>query len=1111
MLRVCLFGELELEFDGEPLDPPASGRVCSLLASLALHPGSHLRSRIAAVFWPDVREDSARASLRSALWSLRSALGPAAGHLAATREKVGLEGEGLWVDARCFEEHLAAGRLTDAVGVCRDELLGGLDDDWVLEARDRHRDRLCGALGTLADAAEERGDIAGAVGWSRRRVALDPLEEEAWRGLIRRLDAAGERALALEAYQKLRGRLRADLGIAPSAQTRRLADALHSSTLEGSGPERVLERTGAQRARQLAEQGGTSRGAEGAAGATTGPSAVAQDEVLAGPAGGALVPLVGREAELAALDAAWRAVRGGAGGVALICGETGIGKSRLAFELCALGRAEGARIASCVPLDLGGVAPLGVWVELLRDLAADVDPPPTGSRWPEDIGQLVPEIGRRLGTSDSRSEVPPELRRARLFEAAVDCVEWVSRSGPLILVMEDLHLADEQSLELIGYLGRRIAHLPALLLATRREAPARPQLDTLCHRLRSREVVHCELELARLDDADVERIVAAVAPGSDARELVRAAAGNPLLAVEAGRALAAGRSVPESLREGVRPWLAELTAEARRVAELVAVAGRGLGREELAELPVLPEALAQAADSELLACRGGGADYRHALLRTAVYDEVPEARRAWLHEALADTLERREAAGEGVAAAEIAVHLRRCGRRRRAVGALRRAAAEACSMASFEEAGRLLREALELAPRSAELWLELGSVAAWRVQHEEAEAAFARAVQELGFQDPELLCEAWMQRARWYKSSLCAHQLAGESARRALELIEVHSLALPGAERAALATAALAEAVIGEVAEAERILVRLEQRCAGGPMDDVLTCEVGEGRAIALMRRGRFTEACAAAVAAARAAGRARRPDLALSSWLYAACAASCAGEHGRALRSLDRGLAAVQGPGIFLAGQIALLGARVQLLGRLGRHADALAAAEAQRELASQLDLPRLEAEADHNLGLAALAAGDSAEAEVRLAAALAGEPAVSRPRARLLRAEALARLARADEAEAELRKAALEPTGSADLPETLVPRMSRVQALVAAARGDRELADRRLAEAEAGWERCVDGVGAGERSAAVLADLGRVPVSGVVEPQRELELVRTERAELGAEPVPEALQARA
>jgi hypothetical protein len=126
-----------------------------------------------------------------------------------------------------------------------------------------------------------------------------------------------------------------------------------------------------------------------------------------------------------------------------------------------------------------------------------------------------------------------------------------------------------------------------------------------------------------------------------------------------------------------------------------------------------------------------------------------------------------------------------------------------------------------------------------------------------------------------------------------------------------------------------------------------------------------------------------------------------------------------------------------------------------------------------------------------------------VSRPAAALACAEALARAGDADAAASELRAAVLEPVGRADQPWALVPRVARVQALVAAARGDHELAVRRLDEAADGWRRVAAGAVSTEGYFGNFVDLGRPPVVGLVEPAYELERIGRERAQLLARTV--------
>jgi DNA-binding SARP family transcriptional activator len=226
MVRFWVLGGFTIELDGTAVEPPRSRHARSLLAWLALHPGAHSRARVAARFWPEVRDSSARASLRVALSELRASLGAAAGCLIADREHVGLAPDRVWVDALQFGELEAGGEFEAAVELWRGELLPGLDDDWVLEARDAHVAVLIDALSRLAAKREASGDLGAAISLSRRMVAVDPISEAATRELMRRLASAGERGSAIAAYRRLAERLSRQLRMAPGAGTRALAHEL---------------------------------------------------------------------------------------------------------------------------------------------------------------------------------------------------------------------------------------------------------------------------------------------------------------------------------------------------------------------------------------------------------------------------------------------------------------------------------------------------------------------------------------------------------------------------------------------------------------------------------------------------------------------------------------------------------------------------------------------------------------------------------------------------------------------------------------------------------------------------------------------------------------------
>src|SRR4051794_30652767 len=599
MLRLRLFGELAVEVDGSTLSPPESARARALLAWLALHPGMHPRGRVAALFWPDVLDSSARASLRSAMWSLRRALGEAGErHLVATRERVGLEGAE--VDLLEVDELVRRGELERAVDLCDGELLAGLEDDWAFEARDEHRDRMGAVLAELAAGASEP---AQTVAWAKRWAALDPLSEEAHRALIAGLAESGDRAAALAAYERLATRLRSELGMTPSAETRELAERVRA------------EEAGAVQGPVPVESS-----AAGAPGRL--PSHLERACTLG---------LVGRDSELGELRAAWRGAVGGHGAAVVLSGDPGVGKTRLAAELLGEAVRDGGLAAACGALELGGAAPFGLWAELLRDLTPHLDAPPADATWPSDLARLAPELERRFAREPS-TPGPPELERARLFEGMVGLLEWAARTRPLALLVEDAHLADGPSLELAAYAGRRLSGLPVLLVITRRTRPQKPELDALAHALHARGVLAGDIELQALEDgavAELARTVAPLAEGDIAR-VVEAAEGNALLAVETARAVSTGEhSPPPSLRGLVRAGIATLDPDARHVAELAAAAGRDLERAETAALPVddFPAAATRALETGFLVAADGRIGYRHALLREAVDEDVAEPAR----------------------------------------------------------------------------------------------------------------------------------------------------------------------------------------------------------------------------------------------------------------------------------------------------------------------------------------------------------------------------------------------------------------------------------------------------------------------------------------------------
>jgi DNA-binding SARP family transcriptional activator len=1062
MLRVRVLGPMRAELDGRAIDPPAKRRAWSLLAYLAIHPGPHRRGELAARFWPDVLDSSARQSLRSAVWALRRALGLGEDLLLTTREEISLDRrDGVWVDVLELERLLAEGPPEDVLALGDGELLAGFDEQWALEARAAHRDRASDALETLAVQAERDGDPDTAIRLTRREVALDRLDEAAHRRLMMRLAAAGDRSGALSEYELLRERLRRELGVVPAAPTRELADDLRHLAVEATDAHAV-------------------------------------------PAAFRPFTLIGRDRELRELERAWSLARSGSGGVAVITGEPGIGKTRLAVELLARVSNQGARTASGAALDLAGAPPLGLWAELIRELVDQLEPSPLDTAWPADLAVLAPDVELRFGrVRERRSTMSPDLERARLYQAAVELVSWAARRTPVVLLIEDVHLADAPSLDLTAFVGRQAARLPVLLILTRRPLPASGEADRLEQALRGRGALVSELELGPLAGDALAKLVREVAALRDEQVagVVAAAEGNALLAIERARALARGRSEPPaSLRAAVRGALAPLSPEPRLVAEFAAVAGRELARAEIESLPVGSPAEAATAtlDTGLLVARAGKLGYRHALLREAVYAELPDPHRAWLHEHLAAALASQE--DVPARAAEVARHLLLAGRVEHAAKHLVSAATHARTVGALEHASRFLTEAIDLRGDEHELLLELAEIEAWRQRAEPSDEIFHRALAALP-DSGEQLARAWLRRAYWNRGALCRPHKVLESARRVVAALDDAGLQIAEIRAKALAMWAWAEAIAGDPDAADRLLEAVQRAVGRGAPGPDLAQDIGHARALALVRRGRFRESYGAQTAAGEAAERIGRPDLACGCWLNAACVAACAGEFDRALQFVERGSRSLRGQRLMWF-EVQILAARAYVLARLERLEEAREAAARESAAAERADNPELRATAEHDQGMIALALEDYGRAASLLGAALAHDAPVSRPLARLARAEALARLERCDEADDELTAMALEPLSPGDFPDTLVPRMNRVQGLIAAAQGDTARAARRLEEAAEGWRRVRDCSSDGERYTSSFADLARPPVLGLVEPDRELERVLSELASFETAP---------
>lgn len=219
--------------DGDAL--LAQTKRVALLAylSLARPRGFHRRDVIAALFWPEHDAAHARAALRKAVHALRQVLGEDV-ILGRGDEELALNPERVWVDACAFQDAAAADSLARALEIYRGALMPGFFADapgferWLEEEREALRELAGRTAWTLAERYEREDNLTLAARWARQAARLVQYEERAIRKVMQLLDRAGARADALRVYEEFVRHLREELEVAPSAETRALAEAIRA-------------------------------------------------------------------------------------------------------------------------------------------------------------------------------------------------------------------------------------------------------------------------------------------------------------------------------------------------------------------------------------------------------------------------------------------------------------------------------------------------------------------------------------------------------------------------------------------------------------------------------------------------------------------------------------------------------------------------------------------------------------------------------------------------------------------------------------------------------------------------------------------------------------------
>lgn len=736
MLHVRMLGAFELREDNRVIDGVNTPRMQALLGWLMLHRGAvQQRAFVASLLWPDVSEAQARHNLRQLILQLRQTLPGVERHLvvsASTLEwrmdsDVGLdiaEFEGaqeLAADAQARDEIVRArAELERAAALYWGDLIPGCYDEWVLPERERLRREFAGVLKQLVALLERQGATGEAIGYAQRLVDLDPLDEEAYAVLIRLHARSGDRAKALRTYRVAVEVLERELGISPGASIEQARSQLSSATVSAGMP--------------------------------VGP----RGPVLEMPA-----PLIGRQAEWQRMQAWWEQARSGRAHFAVVAGEAGIGKSRLAEELMLWASDHGAAAAQARAYEAEGHLPFGPVIDLLRSEAIRPNLGSLDRIWMSELARILPELLKEHPDLPQPSPAGDASQRQRFFEALARAT--LVGGQPLLLVIDDLQWCDQETLEWLRYLLRFDKTAPLMIVGTVRSEEIDPQhpVTRMLLDLRSTGAIF-ELRLNALDAAEsthlANHILRREMVFAEATQLYSDTEGNPLFVVEMARA-GLGKDIegsedptvrlPTRVRAVIQARLSRLSPAGRDLLSLAATIGRAFSIDVLVAASDAGEegvlnSLDELWQRHIVRARDGqDYDFTHDKLRDVAYAELSPARRRLLHRRVARALEAVHAANLGPVSAQLAAHYEQSGAADQALGYSVRAAQVARDMYAYEDAmrqvdrGQALLAALPPGPRRDEheydllilAGLSFGSTTDYRAERQAD--ALARA-QQLG-------------------------------------------------------------------------------------------------------------------------------------------------------------------------------------------------------------------------------------------------------------------------------------------------------------------------------------------------------------------------------------------
>jgi DNA-binding SARP family transcriptional activator len=727
-----VIGPVEVSDDAGVVRLPG-GKTRALLARLLVDAGRVVSvDSLADALWGDAPPLTVASTIQVHISNLRRLLG---GSTIITRTP----GYALDVDGHCFDHLLLADAVararahrvderpaealraaSDALALVRGEPYADVAfEDWAHAEVLRLGDLVMSAHEEVHAALLDLGRHREALPLLESLVAAHPFHERLRAQLMVALYRDGRQVEALRRYADGRRLLIDELGVEPGVELRQTESRVLMQDPTLGAPSMSV------RAAETPQE-------------STGEPQPADDE------------LVGREPALATLRAMWQRARTGRLGIVLLEGESGTGKSALARRFAGTAGADGAAVGVGIAHELAGAPPYWPWTNAFRDLAA--------RGWGEHLRAAaaeVPSAGAFSvlidGLTLEREPLPGQ--QFQLFSAVAEVLEALGRERPVLLVLDDLHWADQASLDLLQFLGRSQRQSRVLIIATHLPTAGGDALSAMLANVVTESTVEM-LRLGPLVGHDVQRLVERLLeqPVDPAlgTSIAARTGGSPFLVVELVRQLRAESgaldlaraAVPTSVRGLVRRRADRLGEHAVEILTIASFAGAEFDDIVPARLLQLDQGVVSrvlddaVADGLLVEVDGRTGYYRFAqqMVRHALYDSVPQRRRAETHVRFGRALVEVLAERADQWAAEIAAHFSQgidVGSAPDAVQWLRTAAAQAIRSQAPSDAVRFLRRALFVTRsrlrddrRECEVLVELAAAA--RLAADPATAQLAR-------------------------------------------------------------------------------------------------------------------------------------------------------------------------------------------------------------------------------------------------------------------------------------------------------------------------------------------------------------------------------------------------